>query len=102
MQIIDARVFPKPQIALVACAAPVMFRPLAPAIEDGLVLAVVVGSSQRQMALGPNDKGRPVTSCVGEGLLERMEFGGGHADVHSSIGHVKHIPAGMAEERLKS
>jgi len=47
-----------PDIALVAVPAPVMADSLLPAIEDGLVLALIIRTSDGKGILGPDDKGR--------------------------------------------
>ena len=56
MQIIDSRLVDEPDITLIACAAPEMVGALFPAIEDGLVLALIIGASERERVLGRVDK----------------------------------------------
>ena len=59
MQFVLLRLFDKPHVALVARAAPEVIRALLPAVEDGFVLALVVGAAKRERILRPYDKGRP-------------------------------------------
>jgi len=57
VQIVLLRLFDVPDVALIAVAAPVALRTLGPTVEDGLVLALVVGAAQRESVLRPDDEG---------------------------------------------
>ena len=49
------------------CAAPITARSLAPAIEDRLVLALIIRAPQRECVLGPDDEGLPMPTGLYEG-----------------------------------
>src|SRR5258708_5569614 len=52
----------EPYIALVASSAPEMLLLIPPAIQNRFVAALVIGSSQCETVLGPNQECRPVSS----------------------------------------
>ena len=74
MQIVLARLIDEPDIALVPGAAPEMIVAFLPAVEDRLVLALVVGAAQGEGILRPDDEGRPMAAGLLEGLLQCMQF----------------------------
>jgi hypothetical protein len=45
----------KPQISLIAASAPIVLGSLAPAVQDGFVLALVVGTPKRECIRGLYD-----------------------------------------------
>ena len=63
MQVILGGPLNVPDIALVPIAAPVAFHALRPAIEDRLVLALVIGAAEGEAVLRPDDEGRPMAAC---------------------------------------
>ena len=85
VQVVGVRFVYVPDIALVAGAAPVMSTAFAPAVQYGLELALVVRTAERERILTPYQEGGPVPSCIGEGFVQSMEFGGRHADVDRSL-----------------
>jgi hypothetical protein len=74
MEIIFDRLVDEPDVALVAVAAPIMVSPFLPAIEDRLILALIVRAAQCETVLGPDDESRPMSARLGEGGLERVQF----------------------------
>ena len=62
MQIVLLGFLDLPHIALIAGAAPVVIGAIAPAIENRLVLTLVIGASQGEGILGPDDEGRPLAA----------------------------------------
>ena len=63
MQIVLAGLVDEPHVALVPGAAPEMFVAFLPAVEDRLVLTLVVGAAQGEGVLGPDDEGRPMAAA---------------------------------------
>ena len=56
MQIVLMRLLDLPHIALVAGTAPVVLRAVLPAVENGFVLALVIGASHGEGVLRPDHK----------------------------------------------
>src|SRR5580658_4838800 len=51
MKIVAHRLVHQPYVALVLVSAPIMFRPLAPSLEDRLILTLIIRTSQREGVL---------------------------------------------------
>ena len=58
--------------------------------------AGVVGPAQRKVALTPDQKRGPMPSRLDIGAVERVELGGGHANVESATRDPKHVLADLA------
>ena len=91
-----------PDVALVPVTAPVVLVPFPPAVEDRLVLALVIGSAQGEGTLGPDDELGPVTSSVDEGPLLGVQFRAGHEDVYRAVGVGQHVLAGYEQKVVKA
>ena len=74
MQIVLVRLVDQPDIALITRAAPVVISAFLPAVEDGFVLPLVIGTAERECVLGPDHKGRPFAAGLTKRLLQRVEF----------------------------
>src|SRR5690348_1233539 len=101
MQIVFYGLIDKPDVALIAGAAPVMVGALFPAVEDRLVLALVVGTAEREGVLGPDDKRGPLAARLLERLLQPVELRRRHADVDGALGQRQKIDAGIVEQRAE-
>ena len=75
VQIIDARLVHKPDIALIARTAPVPIIAFLPAVKDRLVLALIIRASQREGVFRPYNKSRPFAACGYKRFLQRMQLG---------------------------
>ena len=75
MQIVFVRLLDVPHITLVACTAPVVLSTVFPAVEDGLVLALVIRAAHGEGVLGPDDEGGPLAPCGAKRCLQGIEFG---------------------------
>jgi hypothetical protein len=84
VQIVLLRLLDCPHIALVAVAAPMARRALGPSVQDRLVLALVVGTAQREGILRPDDEGRPFATGGAERGLQHIEFAGRHRHVDAT------------------
>src|SRR5690606_13274848 len=71
VQIILDRLGDLPDVALVARATPIVIAAVTPSVEDGLVLALIVGATQRKRVLRPDNEGRPLTARRTEGRLQK-------------------------------
>jgi hypothetical protein len=69
MQVVAGRFVEVPDVALVTCSAPEVVGASGPAVEDRLVLALLVGAAEREGVLGPDDRGRPVAAFCLEGVF---------------------------------
>jgi hypothetical protein len=72
VQIVLRRFVEKPDVPLVTGTTPEMVCAFAPAIEDGFVLALIIGAPQGEGVLGPDDEGGPFATSVTKGLLQRI------------------------------
>ena len=74
VQIILLRLLDLPDVALVTITAPVAIGTLGPAVENWLVLTLIVGTPQGESVLGPDDEGGPVATGGTECCLQTVEF----------------------------
>src|SRR3546814_13592894 len=70
--------------------SPVAVLTFGPTIQDGLVLALVVGAAERECVLGPDDEGGPLATGGAESLLPRVQFAGRHGDVGGACTALQH------------
>ncbi len=101
MQVVFDRFVEEPHIPLVPGAAPEVVGSFRPAIEDGLILALVVGPAESESILRPDDEGGPFAAGLSEGLLQRIQFAGGHADVAGALGDCKQVGEGCQQKSKK-
>ena len=102
VQVVPDRLVEEPDIALVPGAAPVVVAALLPAVQDRLVLALVVGAAEGEGVLGPDDERRPLAAGGCERLLQRVQLGRAHAQVHGALGDAEDVDAGVVQERLEA
>ena len=102
MQVVLHRLIDEPDIALIPGAAPVVVAPFLPAVEDGLVLPLVVGPAEGERVLGPHDERGPLAARGREGPLQRVQLGAAHADVAGALGDRQDVDASVVEERLEA
>jgi hypothetical protein len=74
VEIVTYRFVSEPHISLIADSAPVVLGALPPAIENGLVLPLIIGSAECKVILRLDHEGRPVTAGFHEGLVKRVQF----------------------------
>ncbi len=86
MQVVTDRLVEKPHIALVAGTAPVVVGAFLPAVEDRLLLALVVGPAEREGVLRPDDERRPLAARGRERPLQGVQLRAAHAHVHGALG----------------
>ncbi len=96
------RLVEKPDISLIAVAAPVVVGTLFPAIEDRLVVALVIGPPKREGVLRLDYEGRPLATGLAEGLLQRVELQRRHADVDRALGDAQNIDESVDEQSAES
>ena len=75
-----------PQITLITRTTPKMLIAIRPAIEDWLVLPLIIGATHREVIFTPDDEGRPMATCGFECRLQRLQLAGRHANVNGAIG----------------
>ena len=102
MEIVPRRLVEEPDIALIPRAAPVVVVPLLPAVEDRLVLALIVGAAEREGVSWP--RSRTSTTCRRrpECALQRVQLRAAHADVARALGDREDVGAGVVQERLET
>src|ERR1017187_4821063 len=81
VQIVDVGLLDEPHVALVAGAAPEVVRALTPAVEDRLVLPLVVRPPHRERVLRPDYGRAPVAARLAEDALQSGDLRGRHADI---------------------
>ena len=72
VQIVLAGLVDEPDVALIPRSAPEMIRAFLPAIEDRLVLPLLIRATEREGVLGPDHKGRPMATGRLESGLQGM------------------------------
>ena len=78
-----------------------MLSSLPPTVENRFVLPVVVGASQREGVLRPDNERGPVPAEPAERRLQRADFGTGHADVNRAVGKFEDVFYDLFEELRK-
>ena len=101
MQIVLNRLVEEPDIALVTGSAPVVVITLLPAVENGFVLALVIGTSESEGVLGPDQEGRPLTARFPESALQGIELRRRHADIHRTLANTQHVSHGSGQETVE-
>ena len=89
-----------PDVTLVAVTAPVTFRAFAPAVPDGLVLALVVGASEGEAVLRPDDRVRPVRAGLLKHARDERPLLAAHAHVERAVHVLDQVARPAAAERL--
>jgi hypothetical protein len=74
MQIVARGLVDKPDIPLIARPAPVMIVAVTPAVQDRLVLPLVVGPAERERMLRPDHERAPLAAGRRERTLQRMQL----------------------------
>ena len=87
-----------PHVTLIARPAPEVLSAVLPAVQDGFVLALVVGAPQGKRVLGPDDEGRPLATGSTKRRLQRIQFRGTHRDIHCPLGDREQVGAGYLQE----
>src|SRR6516225_2833453 len=101
MHIIAVRFVKEPDVALVARSAPEVLGAFRPAIQNGFVLTLIVGTSQGENVLGPDHIGGPMTAGSGEGSVQSMQLTRRHAEVERPRTRRQHGRAGGTQKQLK-
>ncbi len=73
----------RPDVSLVPIAAPEVVVAFPPAVQDRLVLPLVIRPAKREVVLRPDHEGGPVAARVGERLVQRMQLRRGDRRVAS-------------------
>ena len=74
MQIVFHGLVHEPDIALIPRTAPEMLMAVFPAIQDRLVLALIISTAQREGVFRPDDEGRPFAARLRKRAVERMKL----------------------------
>jgi len=102
MEVILHRLIEEPDVALIPGAAPVVVAPFLPAVQDRLVLALVVGTAEGEGALRPDYERRLLPARCGERPLQRVQLRAAHAEVAGALGDREDVGAGVVQERLEA
>src|SRR5918996_4810584 len=81
MKIVPGWLVEEPDVTLIPGPAPVVVGTVLPAVQDRLVLALVVGAPKREGVLRPDDERRPPTAGGPESPLQRVQLRAAHADI---------------------
>ena len=90
-----------PNVGLVSVTTPIVSLVAHPAVEDRLILSLIIGPAQGKGILGPNDKGGPFAAGFHKCRIKSVQFGRTHANVSGTLAIHQHIGAGIIKELLE-
>jgi hypothetical protein len=73
----------------------------APAVQYGLIHALVIGAAEREGMFRPDHERRPFAARSGEGALQGMKLRAAHADVYRALSDREDVGTGVVQERLE-
>src|SRR5680860_243758 len=89
-----------PDVRLVPIPTPEVLGAFPPPIPDGLIDALVVGASEDEPILLPDQGVRPVAAGLREHPADQRPLLGRHADRESTVGVSKEVPGPGSTELL--
>ena len=75
VQIVLVQLVEEPDVALVPRAAPVVIRAVFPAVQNRLVLPLIIRATERECVLRPDHERRPLAAGIAKRFLQSVELG---------------------------